>query len=101
MAIDRRRSSGGYLPLRDALDQLFESSFLTPQFFSGAGGGFPPSDLYISDDDVIVELAVPGANPDDINVSVTGDTVTISGEIKHERHTSAKGQPYFQEIWSG
>jgi HSP20 family protein len=45
-------------------------------------------------------MAIPGANPDEINVSVTGDTVTVSGEIKRERHAQ-KGQPYFQEIWQG
>lgn len=98
MAMNRRSVSGGYLPLRDAMNQLFETSFITPQ---GMGqGGFPAADLYVTDNDVLVEMAIPGANPDDINVAVTGDTVTISGEIRHQ-HQRQKGQPFVQELFDG
>jgi len=97
MGIDRRRRQGGYLPLRDAIDQLFEGSFITPQVFSGQAGN-TPVDLYVTEEDVVVDMAVPGANPDDINISVTGDTVTVGGEIKRPEH---KGQPYLEEIFEG
>lgn len=99
MAIDRTRRTGGYLPLRDAMNQLFEGSFIQPGFWQSQGT-FPPVDLFVTDDDVIIDMAVPGANPDDINISVTGDTVTLSGEIKHE-HGGHKGQTYLDEIWNG
>ncbi|MGH2448037.1 MAG: Hsp20/alpha crystallin family protein [Chloroflexota bacterium] len=126
MAMDRYRS-GGYMPLRQALDQLFADSFITPSALGGGSGGFPPADLHTTDNDVILKMAVPGANPSDINVSVTGDTVSVSGEVKHE-HGSGQGEgqqkqsqqsqtqktqtqqsqgqsgqsePYFQEIWQG
>ncbi|HLJ66168.1 MAG TPA: Hsp20/alpha crystallin family protein [Chloroflexota bacterium] len=99
MSIDRRRYSGGYLPLREAIDQLFEGSFITPSALGGSGG-FPTADMHVNDDEVIVHMAIPGANPNDINISVTGETVTISGEVKSEHH-SQKGQPYFEEIWRG
>ena len=65
MAMDRRRY--GYLPLRDAMDQLLEGSFITPHVFSGQGA-FPPVDMHVTDDDVLLEVAVPGINPDDINI---------------------------------
>lgn len=97
MAMDRRRRSGGYLPLRDAIDQLFEGSFITPQVFSAQGAN-TPVDLYVTEDDVVIDMAVPGANPDDISISVTGDTVTVSGEIKRPQQ---KGQAYVEEIWEG
>jgi HSP20 family protein len=100
MAMERGgRRQSGYVPLRDAIDQLFEGSFITPHVFGG-GGGFPPADLYITDDNVEVDMAVPGANPDDINISVTGDTVTVSGEVRRHREGQG-GQAYFQEVWSG
>lgn len=98
MAIDRTRQSG-YVPLRQAIDQLFEGSVLSPGFF-GTQAGFPSSDVYVTDEDVVVCMSIPGARPDDINVSVTGDTVTIGGEVRHQ-HTSQKHQPYIQEIWQG
>jgi HSP20 family protein len=99
MAIDRRRFGTGYLPLREAIDQLFEGSFITPGSLTGQST-FPPVDMHISDDDVVVEMAIPGVNPDDINISVTGETVTVSGEVTRKER-SQKGQPYYEEIWRG
>ena len=99
MAIERRRMTGSYLPLREAMDRLFEGSFISPQLFSGQGT-FPAANLHITDDDVIIEMAVPGVNPDDINISVTGDTVTLSGEVKREKHDQ-KGKTYVEEIMEG
>ena len=96
MAIDRSR---GYMPLRDAIDQLFAGSFITPQAFSGSGS-YPPVDLYLSENDVVLQMCVPGVNPNDINIQVTGDTVTVSGEIKREQQ-GQKGQASFEEIWRG
>ena len=98
MAMDRWRRAGGYLPLRDAIDQLFEGSFTTPQLL-GSQGGFPPVDLYVTDDDVVLEMAVPGAAPDDINISVTGDTVSVSGEVRNPQQQ--RGHAYLDEIWRG
>jgi HSP20 family protein len=97
--MERRQRTGGYLPLREAMEQLFEGSFITPQAFA-ARGAFPPVDVFITEDDLVLEMAVPGANPDDINISVTGDTVTLSGEIRDSRQQQ-KGQAYLDEIWRG
>jgi HSP20 family protein len=99
MAMDRRRYSTGYMPLRDAIDQLFEGSFITPQTLA-TGGNFPPVDMHLTEDDVVIDVAVPGINPDDVNISVTGDTVTISGEVKREQ-PNQKHQHVLDEIWRG
>lgn len=98
MALDRRYM-GGNLPLRDAIDRLFEGSFISPQSLSA--GGFPVADLYVTDEDVVVEMAIPGANSNDIHVSVTGDTVSVAGEVKHQRHNQQGQQPYLEEMWRG
>jgi HSP20 family protein len=101
MALDRRRMMGNYLPLRDAIDRLFEGSVISPQMVGGQAG-FPAANVHVTDDDVIVEMAVPGVNPEDINISVSGDTVTVSGEARRERHDKdKKGQTYVEEIWEG
>jgi HSP20 family protein len=93
--MEGRRVSGGYMPLRDAIDQLFAESVITP-----SRGGFPPADVYVTDDDVVLELAAPGVDPNDINISVTGDTVTVSGELRHQ-HESQKGRALLTEIARG
>jgi HSP20 family protein len=91
--------TGSYVPLRDAIDQLFEGSFITPQLMAGHQA-FPPVDVHLTEDDLVLEMAVPGAQPDDINISVTGETVTVTGEIKREQH-GQKGQQLAEEIWRG
>lgn len=99
MSIDRRRMSGGYFPLRDVMNQLFENSMVTPSMFS-AQGGFPPVDIYATDDDIVIEMAAPGLDPNNVNISVTGNAVTVSGEVKREQRNQ-RGQSYVEEIWEG
>jgi HSP20 family protein len=42
-------------------------------------------DVVDGKDDVIVKASVPGIKPDDIDVTLTGDTLTIKGEFKSEQ----------------
>ncbi|GAC1511038.1 MAG: Hsp20/alpha crystallin family protein [Chloroflexota bacterium] len=99
MGMEQRRMIGEYLPLRDVMERLFEGSVITPQVFGGQST-FPPVDLFVTDDDVIVEVAVPAVKQDDLSISVTGETVTISGEVKRDTHGD-KGHAYAQEIFQG
>lgn len=97
MSIDRRRTAGGFVPLRDAIDQLFEGSFIAP---NEMGNGFPHSDMHVTENDVIVHMAIPGASPDDIAISVTGDILTVSGEVRRKQETERR-HAYMEEIWRG
>jgi HSP20 family protein len=40
--------------------------------------------MYETDDDVVVKTAVPGIKSEEIDVSITGDVLTIKGETKAE-----------------
>jgi HSP20 family protein len=72
--------------LREAMDRLFEESFVRPR------SGWPAPieaealavDMYETDDAVVVKTAIPGVKPEDIDISLTGDTLTIKGETKSE-----------------
>ena len=47
------------------------------------GGGpreFPPVNLYVKEHDVLLTLEIAGIDPATIDISVTGDAVTISGD---------------------
>lgn len=95
MAIERRML-GSYLPLREAMDRLFDGSFIVPT----GPSAFPPANLRVTDNDVIVEMAVPGVKAEDLTLSITGDTVTVSGETKRENREK-RGQTYVEEITEG
>jgi HSP20 family protein len=73
------------LTLREAMDRLFSESFVRPgSAFPVLGMEGPAVDMYQSKDEVVVKAAIPGVKPEDIDISVTGDLLTIKGEMKEE-----------------
>jgi len=72
--------------LRDAMDRLFEDAFIRPGWFAPAWGAAEmlPVDVYETDDQLVVKATVPGVKPEEIEVTVTGDLLTIKGEFKQE-----------------
>ncbi|MBN1890281.1 MAG: Hsp20/alpha crystallin family protein [Thermoflexales bacterium] len=82
--------------LREAIGRLFDDSTIRPGSLAGAGFEGPAVDVYQTKDDVIVKAAVPGLDPEDIDVSVTGDMLTIKGEFKQEEKVE-KEQYVYQE----
>ena len=53
------------------------------------------SDVYETDDDVVVEMSLPGVKPEELNIQITGDTLTISGERKSVEEDKKK--EYYQK----
>jgi HSP20 family protein len=72
--------------LREAMDRLFEESFVQSRVGWPASVGMEALavDMYETDDAIIVKTAVPGIKPEDLDVSIVGDTLTIRGETKAE-----------------
>jgi HSP20 family protein len=69
--------------MRDQMDRIFED-FFSRSPVSYEGYGVVNLDMVQTDDEVIVKASVPGIKPEDLNISVTGDTLTIRGEMKNE-----------------
>jgi HSP20 family protein len=72
------------MSLRDAMDRLFDDSFLRPQA-TGARQFGPAIDLAETDKELVVTAAVPGLKPDDLKVMVTGNTLEISAQTTSEQ----------------
>ncbi|MCL7451468.1 MAG: Hsp20/alpha crystallin family protein [Anaerolineae bacterium] len=70
--------------LRDAMDRMFEESGFRPPVPFGWSEGSLSVDMYETDESVIVKTAIPGVKADDIDISVTGDTLTVRAETKEE-----------------
>ena len=65
--------------LRDAMDRLFQESFVRPS--AGAGrAGWVPMDVEETGDAYRMHVQLPGWKPEDVNVTVQESTVTISGQ---------------------
>ena len=79
MAITRWDPFGEMTTLRDAMDRLFAESVVRPAALRGAQSPLA-LDVYEEGDDYVIEAALPGVDPDKVNVSVLGNQVQISGE---------------------
>lgn len=80
--------------LRDAMDRLFEEGWTPPIELSRVG--YLPVDMYQTDKEIVVKAAIPGVKPDDIDVGVVGDVLTIKGERETEEKVE-KENYYLQE----
>lgn len=77
------------MTLREAMDQLFNDAFTRP--LGGAALTQAPAiDLYQDSDKVVVKASLPGFKPEDVQISVTGDVLTLRGEYKHENDQKEK-----------
>lgn len=66
--------------LREAMDRLFEES-LSEGHIRGQGEARLPIDVYTTPSEIILRAAVPGVPPEDVEVTVEGDTLTIRAEV--------------------
>mgnify|MGYP000871806053 CR=1 FL=1 len=84
MSITRWEPFKDLMTLREAMDRLFEDSFVRtgPRWVSA---GEPrcelPLDVYATDEELVIMAAVPGVNPSDVEITIEGDSLTIRGEI--------------------
>ena len=76
-------------PLRDLvsvrkdMDRLFDQFFATPDS-ARMDWSIPMVDMYQTENDIVVKATLPGLGPDDLDIQITGDLLTIRGEIKLE-----------------
>ena len=99
-----------FVLLRDAMNQLLTDSFVpSGGARSGWGGGSQamarpvPLDVYATPDEAIVIAALPGMNPQDLEITYTQNTLTLSGSMPSAAE-SEQGQQatwYAHELWSG
>jgi HSP20 family protein len=96
MAIERWHPITDLMSLRQAMDRLFEDSYVRPsRALTGVDGvGTAALDVYQTPDEVVVKAAVPGCKPEDVSIDITGDTLTIKGETKAEQEIKREDYLY-------
>ncbi|MGD0612583.1 MAG: Hsp20/alpha crystallin family protein [Anaerolineales bacterium] len=79
------------LTLREAMDQLFNEAFTRP-FGLTPDMQAPSIDMFQTEDNLVVRAALPGVKAEDMQISVTGDLLTIKAEMKEK--TNIKEEAY-------
>jgi len=100
MTLQRRPSPFGELvSLRQAMDRLFDDNYLRP--YSGWNGEAGLAlDIRTTKDALLVEAALPGVKPEDVDITVENGQLTIRGEANAERR-EGEGEYLVREISRG
>jgi HSP20 family protein len=87
-------------PFREAMDRLLERDFFRPfNGWSFLEGNIHTLalDMYETDDNLVVETSLSGMKPEEVDISIVGNILTIKGETKHEEEKEEKGKYYCRE----
>jgi HSP20 family protein len=86
MTLIRRTSPFDELfTLRRAMDRLFDDDALRVRAWRPFTLGAEPAlDITTTPDELVVKASLPGWKPEDVEITLTGSTLTISGEMREE-----------------
>jgi HSP20 family protein len=96
MAIERWQPFSELMSLRQAMDRLFEDSFIRPSRALTAFGEVtvPALDVYQTPNEVVVKATLPGVKSEDVSIDISGETLTIKGETKAEQEIKKEDYLY-------
>jgi HSP20 family protein len=88
-------SGDPFLMLRHEMEQLFDNAVRGPAQGSGSSATVLAPRMDISEDEKEIKVVaeMPGASPDNVEVVIDDDLLTIRGERAQERETSRKNYP--------
>ncbi|MBI2940461.1 MAG: Hsp20/alpha crystallin family protein [Chloroflexi bacterium] len=100
MSLTRWEPFTEMMSLRDAVNRLFEESFVRP--LPTPTGMFVPCDVGETEDEFICRCTLPGVRPEDCDISIQQNTIRITGELfpgeSHEMQRQAQaGQQQAQQ----
>lgn len=85
---------GEMLSLRDAMSQLFEESFVNPARMGSSNAFSMPLDVSETQDQYVVDAVVPGLKPEDLDITIQDNVLTIRGETRKAQQTGDKPSNY-------
>ncbi len=105
VAITRWEPFADMVNLREAMDRLMSEAVIRPARFITDRAEGPqefgmPVDVAETDEALTVKASLPGVKPEDLDINVTGDVLTIKGETKATTEAS-EGNYHRKEIRYG
>jgi len=87
------------MTLREAMDRLFDDAFTGPLRRNGDLLTLPAVDLYQTDGEIVVKAAVPGVKAEELQISITGDVLTLKTETEDSSETEKKAYHIREQRW--
>jgi HSP20 family protein len=96
----RKVQSGELVNLHREMDELFNSLFSWPSpVFDNKV--WPAIDISENENEIAVTAEVPGCKAEDVDISVNGNMLTISGEKKQQQEKKEKGYYHYERYYGG
>ncbi|NTV40814.1 MAG: Hsp20/alpha crystallin family protein [Candidatus Moranbacteria bacterium] len=76
------------------------ATFEEESAFSGDAEGQLTIDVYQTENEIVIKSTIAGVKPEDLDVSINNDMVTIKGERKNEEAVNGENY-YYQECYWG
>lgn len=87
--------------LDDALEQEQALSDEGEADFAPQEDGELPIDMYQTPDKVVIRALIAGVSPDDLDIAITRDMVTIKGHREEDREAADDGYYHRELYWGG
>ena len=79
------------MTLREAMDRLFDDAFTRPlSIRDGWSMSAPAIDMFQTENDVVVKASIPGMKAEDVQINITGDVLTLKGEVRQDEERKDK-----------
>jgi HSP20 family protein len=99
MSIRSRSAKGELERMRKEMDRIWDR--FSQEFSTSTSGQDwnPALDLTETENSLVVEIEIPGINPDNIDISITADVLTFTGEKKKEAEEKGKTYHLVERIY--
>jgi HSP20 family protein len=87
------------MTLREAMDRLFDDAFTRPLNIRDGGWTSPAVDMYQTDDEIVVRVALPGFKADEVQINVTGDVLHLRGEMQQQEEKKERAWHIREQRW--
>jgi HSP20 family protein len=93
-----------YNPLEETFDDLFKGFFVRPMAFESQPQVQIRMDVKEDDKAYVVHAEIPGVRKEDINITIDGNQVAISAEVKREKQEKEgekwlRSERYFGKVY--
>ncbi len=87
--------------MRNLMDRFFEEPYRVFGRSEMEESRSMRVDMHETENEIVLEAALPGVKPEDCDISLRDDAITVSGEIKSEHKQEEEGQVYLRERYYG
>ena len=95
--IRKARHGSELMGFRHAVDRLFDDATFRPLAWGGSSESRLPLDITSSEEAVTIEAALPGIHPDDVEITVHQENLTIGVKEQAKRETR-EGERVYREL---